>query len=118
MTTTTLDTVESTDRAGAESQTVERFSVWARTQHAAIIILFAVLLITGLPQKWPFFETSQWLIDAMGGIFVTRWIHRITGVVFTLLTVVHLQRLFNKGARKLVKAGCRRGCFAFRAFAV
>ena len=90
MTTTTLEAVETTERTETGTRTVGRFSAWARIQHAAIILLFAVLLVTGLPQKWPFFDTSQWLIDAMGGIFVTRWIHRIAGLVFTLLTVVHL----------------------------
>lgn len=69
---------------------VQRFSWWARIQHLAVILLFGVLLVTGLPQKWPTLELSQWTIDAVGGIFVARWIHRVAGVVFAVLTVVHL----------------------------
>jgi formate dehydrogenase gamma subunit len=69
---------------------VQRFTWWARTQHLAIILLFTVLLVTGLPQKWPSLEISQWTIDVLGGIFVARWIHRVAGIVFAVLTIAHL----------------------------
>jgi formate dehydrogenase subunit gamma len=72
------------------SHTVLRFSAWARVQHAAMILLFAVLLVTGLPQKWPYADLSRWLIDAMGGIFAVRWVHRMAGIVFAAFTVAHL----------------------------
>lgn len=73
------------------SQTyVRRFTPWAIFQHAVMIILFVLLLVTGMPQKWPHAETSRWLIDAMGGIFVTRWIHRVSGLVFAGMTVAHI----------------------------
>jgi len=73
-----------------DRELVRRFSWWARVQHLAVILLFAVLLVTGLPQKWPALDISQWTIDAVGGIFVARWIHRVSGVVFTVFTVIHL----------------------------
>lgn len=77
--------------AGATaSRYVTRFSTWARVQHLAIIVLFALLLLTGMPQKWPYAEASQWLIDAMGGIFAVRWLHRVSGILFAVLTVAHL----------------------------
>ena len=69
---------------------VRRFSGWAVFQHAAIILLFVALLVTGLPQKWPQAELSRWLVDAMGGIFAARWIHRVAGLLFTVLTLAHL----------------------------
>ncbi len=69
---------------------VVRFSPWARLQHAAIIILFTLLLVTGLPQEWPNAGLSVRLVDAMGGIFATRWLHRATGIAFSLLVVTHL----------------------------
>lgn len=94
MTTTTTSsdtpTTRPEPRAGKATGMVVRFSRWARFQHAAIIVLFLTLLVTGMPQKWPYAEASQWLIDAMGGIFVTRWVHRATGVLFAVLTVLHL----------------------------
>ena len=72
------------------SEYVVRFSFWARFQHAAIILLFGVLLLTGMPQKWPYAEASRWVIEHLGGIFVTRWLHRAAGVAFSALLVAHL----------------------------
>ncbi len=72
------------------SDYVTRFSVWARVQHAAVIVLFAVLLLTGMPQKWPYIEASRWVIEHLGGIFAVRWLHRAAGIAFSVLLVVHL----------------------------
>jgi formate dehydrogenase gamma subunit len=69
---------------------VIRFSRGARLQHLAVIVLFGVLIVTGLPQKWPYADVSRAVIELMGGIFVTRFIHRMTGIAFTLLVVGHL----------------------------
>lgn len=69
---------------------VKRFSLWARLQHVAIIALFTLLLITGMPQKWPYLEISRVVVDHLGGIFAVRWLHRMSGLTFAALTVVHL----------------------------
>lgn len=69
---------------------VVRFSPWARVQHAAVIALFGVLLLTGLPQKWPYVDASRWIIDHLGGIFAVRWFHRAAGFAFSALLVVHV----------------------------
>jgi formate dehydrogenase subunit gamma len=69
---------------------VVRFSLWSRFQHAAIILLFGLLLVTGMPQKWPYLDASQWVVDHLGGIFAARWIHRAAGIAFTVLVVAHL----------------------------
>jgi formate dehydrogenase subunit gamma len=74
----------------APSEYVVRFSWWARVQHAAVIVLFGLLLLTGMPQKWPYVEASRWAIERLGGIFVVRWLHRMAGVAFTALLVAHL----------------------------
>ena len=73
-----------------DDEYIVRFSDWARFQHAAVVLLFGLLLVTGLPQKWPYYDASRWLIDHMGGLFVTRWIHRASGIAFTVLLVAHL----------------------------
>jgi formate dehydrogenase gamma subunit len=78
------------DKANEKANLVRRFSAWAIVQHAAITLLFVLLLVSGLPQKWPQADLSQWLIDAMGGIFAARWIHRVAGIVFAVLMAVHL----------------------------
>lgn len=83
---------------------VRRFSPWAIFQHTAIILLFVVLLASGLPQKWPQAELSRWLVDLQGGIFATRFIHRVAGVVFTVLTVAHLAVAITMVATRRWKA--------------
>ncbi len=77
--------------AGSEADMyVWRFSWWARLQHAAVIVLFGVLLVTGLPQKWPYLELSRRIIEDLGGIFTVRWVHRAAGIAFCALLLAHL----------------------------
>ncbi|MDX1630583.1 MAG: cytochrome b/b6 domain-containing protein [Thermoanaerobaculia bacterium] len=89
-TSTPAPTPEAVSKAPDEDTTVRRFSRWAIVQHGLVIVLFAVLLVTGLPQKWPYLDVSQRTIELMGGIFVTRWLHRVAGIVFALFTLAHL----------------------------
>jgi formate dehydrogenase subunit gamma len=77
-------------READASEYVVRFSFWARFQHAAVILLFGLLLLTGMPQKWPYVEASRWVIEHLGGIFVVRWLHRAAGIAFAVLLVGHL----------------------------
>lgn len=77
-------------RRQSDEEMVTRFGPWAIFQHAAVIVLFTVLLVTGLPQKWPQSGISQGVVDVMGGIFATRWIHRMAGILFAVLAVAHL----------------------------
>lgn len=72
------------------SEFITRFGFWSRFQHAAVILLFGVLLLTGMPQKWSSVDASRWIIDHLGGIFVVRWIHRAAGFAFGGLLVAHL----------------------------
>jgi cytochrome b subunit of formate dehydrogenase len=68
---------------------VKRFSAWQRLQHVAIMVLFSVLCLTGLPQK--FYDTS-WappVLDFLGGVDRARWFHRAAGLSFAALMVVH-----------------------------
>jgi formate dehydrogenase subunit gamma len=76
--------------AADASEYVTRFSFWAQFQHAAMILLFGVLLVTGMPQKWPYLEASRWIIESLGGIFAVRWLHRAGGIVFAILLGAHL----------------------------
>jgi cytochrome b subunit of formate dehydrogenase len=75
---------------GASEEYVVRFSFWSRFQHAAVILLFGLLVLTGMPQKWPSSGWSVWIVDHLGGVFAARWIHRAAGVAFTILVAAHL----------------------------
>jgi len=72
------------------SEYVTRFSVRQRIEHACGMLLFIVLAVSGLAQK--FFEArwAQWTILAMGGIDRVRWVHRGAGIAFAALAIVHL----------------------------
>ena len=92
--------MNTTPARSADHEMVVRFSFWARFQHAAVILLFGLLLVTGMPQKWPYVEASQWLIDRLGGIFAARWIHRTAGLVFTAFVLVHLSSVITSVATR------------------
>jgi formate dehydrogenase gamma subunit len=72
------------------SDQVVRFSLRQRVEHFAVMLLFVVLAVTGFPQK---FFTADWaaaVVDALGGVARTRWLHRAAGVLFVALTGYHL----------------------------
>jgi cytochrome b subunit of formate dehydrogenase len=52
--------------------------------------VFAVLSVTGLPQKYSDAGWAAALINAMGGIETVRWFHRTAGVIFAVLTALHV----------------------------
>ncbi len=67
-----------------------RFSAYRVIEHQAAMIVFAVLVVTGLSQKYHDYELSQWLIVGLGGIDAVRILHRFSGVFFSILTAVHV----------------------------
>ncbi|MBI2526198.1 MAG: cytochrome b/b6 domain-containing protein [Candidatus Rokubacteria bacterium] len=77
-------------REAGATEYVVRFSFWARFQHATVILLFGALLVTGMPQKWPYLDASRWVIDSLGGIFAVRWLHRAAGIALSGLFAAHL----------------------------
>jgi formate dehydrogenase subunit gamma len=71
------------------SDYIVRFSLKQRVEHFITMVVFALLCLTGLPQK---FYTAGWahtLVDVFGGVDNTRWIHRYAGITLALSTVVH-----------------------------
>jgi cytochrome b subunit of formate dehydrogenase len=66
-----------------------RFSTGQRIEHALLIISFTVLAITGLPQKFPDTSWGNMMIQLMGGIEITRLIHRAAAILLMLATIYH-----------------------------
>ena len=81
------------------SDFVIRFSVRQRIEHFVMMALFAALCVTGLPQKYYDSGWALWMIQAMGGIDVARWVHRAAGVLFSLQIVVHFAGILVDVAR-------------------
>jgi formate dehydrogenase subunit gamma len=74
----------------AGNRYVQRFSPYRIIEHWCVAVVFIVLVATGLSQKFYEFEISQWFVITLGGIDVVRLVHRINGVVFTLLIAQHV----------------------------
>jgi len=81
---------------------VIRFSVRQRIEHLCVMLLFIVLGLTGLTQKYSTALWAQWTIAAMGGIARARWFHRGAGILFSALVVAHvagaLREVLYRGA--------------------
>lgn len=73
-----------------DGRQVVRFGRRSRLEHLLVMLTFILLLLTGLPQKFSDSSWALWLTQVFGGIDWVRTIHRATGVVFTVLCVMHL----------------------------
>jgi formate dehydrogenase subunit gamma len=71
------------------SDSIVRFSTKQRVEHVVTMLVFTLLCLTGLPQKFYGAAWAHRLIDAFGGIDATRWLHRFCGWTLALSTVVH-----------------------------
>jgi cytochrome b subunit of formate dehydrogenase len=75
------------------SNYIVRFNLQQRVEHFITMAIFALLCLTGLPQK---FYTHGWahaLVAFFGGFDSTRYIHRTCGIVLALSTVVHFSNV-------------------------
>jgi cytochrome b subunit of formate dehydrogenase len=66
-----------------------RFTLVQRAQHWLMTLSFTMLAVTGLPQRYALAGWAEWMIAAMGGIETVRIIHRVSAVVFILVTLYH-----------------------------
>ena len=66
-----------------------RFNLSQRIEHLLTMVIFTLLCLTGLPQKFYQSNWAQGLVDLFGGISNARLIHRICGIGLALSTVVH-----------------------------
>jgi cytochrome b subunit of formate dehydrogenase len=83
---------------------IVRFSVRQRAEHLSVMILFTVLVITGMPQKYYEASFSAAVVHSLGGINATRLIHRIAGVLFALTIVAHLAvAIWQVATRRLTR---------------
>ncbi len=71
-------------------KTYTRFEVAQRIEHIVLIVTFTTLAITGLVQKFAQNSISISIIAALGGIEMTRIVHRTASVVFLVQAIYHL----------------------------
>ncbi len=70
-----------------------RFNVSQRAQHAVLLASFVVLVVTGLPQKYPDLPLATWTIDRLGGIDNARFIHRVFAVILIGQAFYHVAEI-------------------------
>jgi formate dehydrogenase subunit gamma len=67
-----------------------RHAWYRRVEHHVVSLVFIVLCITGLAQRFHTHGWSEWIIATVGGIDNNRLIHRSAGGLFSVLFVGHL----------------------------
>lgn len=67
-----------------------RFTTGQIVQHWILTVSFALLAITGLPQRYPLSFWADALIGVLGGIEAARIIHRIAAAVLAVAFFYHL----------------------------
>ena len=71
----------------AKAEYIKRFNTRQRVEHIILMVVFTLLAITGLIQRYYTVGICQWIILHLGGIAQTRTIHRSLGIFFTALVV-------------------------------
>ena len=75
--------------AHTQAGSILRFSVGRRLEHHINALVFATLVVTGLAQRFHDAAWASWVVLHLGGIDNVRLIHRATGVLFSILVIVH-----------------------------
>jgi cytochrome b subunit of formate dehydrogenase len=69
---------------------LHRFTPHQRLQHWVLFLCFSFLCATGFPLKFADRAWAAWVVDVMGGLSLTRLIHRWAGVVLITGFVYHM----------------------------
>jgi formate dehydrogenase subunit gamma len=69
---------------------IKRFGIGRIVEHQANALVFTMLVITGLSQRFHEYKVSHWIIQTLGGVDSMRMIHRSCGVLFALLIIAHI----------------------------
>ncbi|MEW6249441.1 MAG: cytochrome b/b6 domain-containing protein [Planctomycetota bacterium] len=92
-----------------------RFTVPQRVQHWILVVLFALLALTGFPLKFPDRGWAQGVITIFGGLNVSRTIHHWAGLALVVGLFAHLLYVLStmvQRRRAAAAAGRRVGWFA------
>jgi cytochrome b subunit of formate dehydrogenase len=69
---------------------IKRFGIARIVEHQANALVFAILVITGLSQRFHDYKVSSWVMMTLGGVDTMRIVHRFSGFLFTSLIVIHV----------------------------
>jgi len=84
-----------------EGETFERFNRNFRFQHMVMFSSVIILIITGMPIKFPDFILSRFFINLWGGINNSTLVHRIGALMLVYFMVHHLfYSIFSRDGRR------------------
>ena len=73
-----------------------RFDYSERLEHLTLLISFTILGITGLAQKYATSQTGEAILGMLGGIEMTRVIHRSTAIILMTVSIYHVVAVFYR----------------------
>ncbi len=82
-------------------QLLTRMSVHERIQHWVLVVLFLLLVISGMPLKFADREWASWMIELQGGLPNARWIHRAAGTLSIVAFFYHIGYIAFAVAEKI-----------------
>lgn len=86
----TLNRLVTRDRIVRVDRVFQRFDLSHRLEHGVLILAVALLLLTGLPQKYSDLPVSITWIGWLGGIETVRRIHRAAAILLALVACAHV----------------------------
>jgi len=95
MTSQPVPTPPSPDKNVKLLRTFPRFNVSQRWEHALLLLSIAILLLTGLPQKYNTSTWSQAIISTPERLYIIQQIHHIAALLLTALAIYHLGTAFS-----------------------
>jgi formate dehydrogenase gamma subunit len=81
-------------------RTFPRFSPSQRWEHGVLLISIAILLLTGLPQKYNTSTWSQAIISTPERLVAIQTIHHVTALLLTALVLYHLGKAISQILRR------------------
>ena len=72
------------------SDYLQRFSLRQRVEHFLVMSIFTLLALTGFPQKFYDAGWSHTIVSLFGGMERLRFMHRMCGVAFATLSMLHV----------------------------
>lgn len=94
-----MSTMNTHGQIGGEAKLFERYDQKIRVQHMLMVTSFIVCVVTGMPLKYPDWKWMQVIVDAMGGVAMTRLLHRVGAVVMTVDFLWHLVDMLGRFRR-------------------
>jgi cytochrome b subunit of formate dehydrogenase len=92
------------EKHGKEGEMFQRFNRNFRFQHMVMFSSVILLIITGMPIKFPDYVLSRWVVSLWGGIYNSTIVHRIGALMLVYFMVHHMlySILSREGRRDFV----------------